>query len=1048
MRYPLARFVDAVGSETVRLDLNDGTLIVSEETKGEAFGQPEWEAEPGDAGGEDGYRTTSLQIVCGKSKRTATRAYHRLALELQRPINYLLWQDSPKSEPRWIRVYRSQLPVLSYEYVGVEDDPDGGHDVWQATLELSSDAYAYGRPVTLHREILNLPDSKPRATNVGNYSPNPSIEVASRGWVGGEQRRVAQAVAGASVYGVTTDPLTVTNHLLNPSYESAVAPLTITNWIRDPLPMHLSSVQGAATLDLLEPGRVQVTTYGGGAAYIYAQGENVVSSNLMTVSCNPGDVLRACARWTALTAPIKVQVVFIYYDASGTLTGNGAYSELKRIPAGETRTVSSLVSNAPAKAASFLALFYLTDDAESEITPAGVRGVVGQFFSTVNEPLPAQYFDGSTPEINGTYEWHGDAYASASTGTIYPELMSWWAQPQDDVEMDSAYEHDWPGRLGRWSARLRRRSSAVADMHVTPTAAPVSGVVGATPVRARVSVGRTDTSAAAPVVTARLSATFISDDGSQSFTGDTVDVTAATTVEIDTTAPTRADTVTLSVDVHQEPVADTVNRIHNPTFGKAWSTDWWQALPGGETSLYWIDPGTVHVVAAGNDTTYIVPVRDDGSTFGTEYEPISAGQVARFRVTLSADEAAIGSFIRIWFYDSTKKSLGSSEIVRENEIAAGESRTLNLEAVAPDGAAYGIPRIYLTTATGSKPPVGLTMALHYVALTVDQLMPDDPFDGNTPDTDLVMYRWQGDPWGSPSLIVHSEIVYIDAASLALNEMLLPVPFDGSTEPTDGFTFAWTGDKNESPSTATGDSGLLWQWATDSLGDLWLSEVAIAQESVWTLSTWIGTTTSTAVIVTPSVVWLDDDGAQVASDDGETTTVLGSSTARVAVTSVKPAGAVRGRFTVDGRTAATGEPARPFLDAVMFEQGATATSYQDGDSAGWAWTGAAGLSTSGPIDPTTGRPAHAILSADDLLGDGPASVTLRLKPSVPWHVAEPLIQVTAFESPGIDVAPVVLNFGPEESSTASGFVHVRAVLWVDIDPRVTWSNVGSVRWIDL
>lgn len=1042
MFYPLARFVDRLGSDTVRLDLNDGTFRVGEETKAEAFGQPEWEAEPGDTGGEDGYRTTSLQILCGSSKKKAAAAYKRLAQELQRPTNWLLWQDSPGSEPRWIKVYRSQLPTLSYESVGTSDDPDGGEDVWQVTLEMASDPYAYGQPITLRREILNLPDDRPRATHAANHASNPSLEVADVGWAGGQRRQSAQAVSGAYVYGVTDSELIVTNPLQNPGYESEdVPPLVLTNHTRDPYPTSLDSVGAAANLQLLEPGRLEVTTPGGGACFVYAMGYNP-SVTWKTVPCAPGDTVRTRAKWTATTAPINVRVIWAYYDAAGSLKSNGAYSAWVLIPAGQTRIISTL-DTAPSGAASCQPIFYLADGPLAEITPAGVTGIVGEFFTTVNQPLPARYFDGDTPQINGTYTWAATPHQSASIGTLHPHLAAWWATPADAVQLlpDAT---DWPGKMGRQSAALRRAGDVPGgELTATPTAAPVEGVQGSTPTRARLTVGRSNPAGA--TVTGRLEAHYTDEQGGPLAThvGPTMDLGAATTLTLDQTAPALAVAVNLDAIITTNDPPDVTNLINNPSC--RYDVRRWNGYPTGSNAptLAWAEGGGLSITAGGtgSTTTYVAPFRTDGA----EFEPIAAGQTAYLRAKVTAVDSGIGTFIRIWYYDSAKKSLGSSEVIRENYIMAGETRTVELTSVAPENAAYGIPRIHVASFLGDAPPGGTVMQLNYAALVLDQPLDPDNWDGDTPDTDTFLYRWTGEANASPSVKSTSETFRLDKGTLALNEFLLD-PFDGDTEPRDGFRFEWSEDAYASPSFAIGDPGLMWEWSTQSLGDLWLPEGWAEDDpgQLWTLSAWVGTTTSAAEMAA-SVQWLDSNGESLGTVGTEWVTVPDGSTTRVAVTHAPPAGSQVARFRVTGRPAEDAPP-RPFLDAVMFEQAPEASGYQDGDSAGWAWLGTPGLSTSGPISPYAGRPAHAVLDADTIQGDGPAEITLRLTPSAPWHVIEPLIQVTAFESPGQDVAPLVIDFGAD--ATVQGFGYSSARLWVDVDRRLTWANMSNVRWVDL
>lgn len=1052
MYYPLARFVDAIGSDTIRLDLNDGTFRIGDATKGEAFGQPDWDAEPGDVGGEDGYRVTSLQVLCGADKRAAAAAYHRLALELQRPTNIIYWQDSPDADPRWIRVYRSQLPVLSYEWVGADDHPDGGEDVWSVTLELTSDPYAYGRPITLHRNILNYPAKLPRATTAINLSPNPSFEVSDRGWAGGQRRLSGDAVAGAWVYGIPEGTFTLTNWLPNPGYETSETAYALTNNIHNPLPV---SAQGWAAsggvLTFVGPGQLRLRANGGAACYARtSRAGGLDGSAHTTVPCGVDDVVRVSVDVTA-PADMEVRIVAAWYDAAGANLGGSVAGSYVPIAAGETKSVVVLATAAVANTASMLPLIYIYAPGHATAVPAGTEAMLGHHIVTVNETLPPWYVDGNTPDINGVYDWLGTPDYSASTAVIYTQLDRTWTTPNQGVSLIPE-TNDWPGLMGSQSAALRRAdgaaSDAVATLRATPTVQPVAlpeegtGGESQPTLRARVTVGRGDTSSTAPAVPAAIEATFTDADGAQvgeTLSGPATQLSGADQLVLDAAAPVGATDLELSVRIDQGPQpTPTVNRIVNPSLtinSQGWNPQ--------NAQLVWRAPGDAEVIAPGGAQPYFYAT---GAVSGAgSYHPVQPGQRVRVRYRLRGGDTDVTIRAALAWYNANNASTSVSAPIWV-DIPAGAEKTIVLDGIAAADAASTLPLLYLYDADRQVPPAGTNVHVCSGQMTVDQPLLDDEWDGDTFDTPTALYRWAGTPYASRSIYTPSEQFLIDGWVLTFNQPAPAQPFDGDSPSNDAITYAWTGDRYDSPSTATGSGGLLWQWSTDSFGDLWLTS-GWSEDQTWTLSANVAGFSEVPFSVVAGVRWIDLDNNVIAAADAAPVTVR-TGPVRVSVTSARPADAVRARFTLTGN--ATGAyPAQPWMDAVMFEASATLNPYRDGDSSGWAWTGTRGLSTSGPLDPEAGRPAYAILGADLVQGDGPAELQIRMQPSAPWHVIEPLLQLTAFETTSADAAPIVVAFSTDPDAATSGFSRSASTLWRDLPETQTWANTDpDVSWDDL
>jgi hypothetical protein len=149
--FPMLRFVAAPEpAAAVRLDLQAAPGYVA--VDGFTIGAPTLEGEPDGVGVEYGFRTLGLTQVVKGTKAQALAMMSTLAKELLRRENWLLFQLSASSLPVWFKTYRTAPGEVSLEMVY---DDDTRQDVWQISVTLDADPFAYGARETLPAVTVN-----------------------------------------------------------------------------------------------------------------------------------------------------------------------------------------------------------------------------------------------------------------------------------------------------------------------------------------------------------------------------------------------------------------------------------------------------------------------------------------------------------------------------------------------------------------------------------------------------------------------------------------------------------------------------------------------------------------------------------------------------------------------------------------------------------------------------------------------------------------------------------------------------------------------------
>lgn len=145
--YPLIRFVDDPSTDAdVRLDLNPHGY------KSElSIGAPEFSGDPDSINAQLGLRRVSFVFYVDGDKSFAREQQSKLARELMRSRNWLMFQLSPSSPPCWFRTYRSSNVDVSFEHVHSATEGD----FWSLPLEIDADPDIWGELVELPTVTIN-----------------------------------------------------------------------------------------------------------------------------------------------------------------------------------------------------------------------------------------------------------------------------------------------------------------------------------------------------------------------------------------------------------------------------------------------------------------------------------------------------------------------------------------------------------------------------------------------------------------------------------------------------------------------------------------------------------------------------------------------------------------------------------------------------------------------------------------------------------------------------------------------------------------------------
>lgn len=149
--YPLLRLVsEASPMASERFDFNDGD---SWTVAGIDFGSPPVLGAPDSVNSEYDYRQVSFRVNMVGSENEVYARCEQLARELMRDTNYLMFQLSAVTPPRWLQLLRS--PLGSVVPVKVKRDDDV--QMWTLPLTLIAEPFALGEQVTETITVYNDP---------------------------------------------------------------------------------------------------------------------------------------------------------------------------------------------------------------------------------------------------------------------------------------------------------------------------------------------------------------------------------------------------------------------------------------------------------------------------------------------------------------------------------------------------------------------------------------------------------------------------------------------------------------------------------------------------------------------------------------------------------------------------------------------------------------------------------------------------------------------------------------------------------------------------
>lgn len=189
--YPLVRFTSAPDvSGTVRFDFQAGPSSVIND--GFTAGTPSLE------GTRYGMRQLGLTAQFKGAKSETSRAIANLARELARRENWLMFQMSPASDPRWFKTYQTTPGDVSLDEVYSSDE---SRDVWDVGVTLDAEGLAYGERVTLPEVIVYNDPASPFGTGTPCTYVLPEVrgDAATRLRVGLVKTVVGKPVSGRTV---------------------------------------------------------------------------------------------------------------------------------------------------------------------------------------------------------------------------------------------------------------------------------------------------------------------------------------------------------------------------------------------------------------------------------------------------------------------------------------------------------------------------------------------------------------------------------------------------------------------------------------------------------------------------------------------------------------------------------------------------------------------------------------------------------------------------------------------------------------------------------
>jgi hypothetical protein len=143
--YPIVRFVDApTKTATIRYDLQGKSAQVL--AAGFSMGNPTVSGDPGAYGASYGPRKLQMTQLVDDVKSVALPLMSKLARELGRRKNWLMFQHSPDSQPVWFRTYQSADAEVSLANTYSEVLR---RDAWAISVAVNAEPFARGERVTL-----------------------------------------------------------------------------------------------------------------------------------------------------------------------------------------------------------------------------------------------------------------------------------------------------------------------------------------------------------------------------------------------------------------------------------------------------------------------------------------------------------------------------------------------------------------------------------------------------------------------------------------------------------------------------------------------------------------------------------------------------------------------------------------------------------------------------------------------------------------------------------------------------------------------------------
>lgn len=151
--YPLVKFVDSPAtSAVVRYDCNDQVGTPAKKVTDFDPGVPTLEGDPDAVGQQWGFRSPQIVHTIKGTKAQAMAALSAVSKEQLRRTNWVMYQLSAATSPRWFKTYRTGYQPVTLDQVFVRTDGGGLvalPDTWKITIPLVADAFTYGAKVTM-----------------------------------------------------------------------------------------------------------------------------------------------------------------------------------------------------------------------------------------------------------------------------------------------------------------------------------------------------------------------------------------------------------------------------------------------------------------------------------------------------------------------------------------------------------------------------------------------------------------------------------------------------------------------------------------------------------------------------------------------------------------------------------------------------------------------------------------------------------------------------------------------------------------------------------